>query len=599
MSERVPFDPTRQGPLSQQDIRVPFDPTKQRPFWQEAFAETDLLVEEVLRGQDFSPLTLRPILLATRQATTIMDGSSVNDAFYNLPNGVLGRADDIAFLLNSLYGLSVNRETVERYLRIIGGLEAAFYPIARAKVKSLPWFLQDSLADLNELESHAEDSVARVVWDLWVPPISESREEMIYYLRWRVMVYLSHLEFYLHRLIDFGRQVSPNISMIHLDELDEEEGERNWEEGMLLQRLEPDDISPTDYQVALELWYRAIREKHLSLPQVFYIIERLDPNFQLAMLIKFKLLYPTLKIKEIAKILQIRREGIIRDYFVRACHKGVRAIMATSFTGSEMPSKTIAMMLADFTISDSRPAALKLGSRVINCDSPRYVLLRCRNDPRLISRLTEQERKILTLATSVRDGTFLYSNEKIAEFVGYQPGGIESILTRIARLAVQQTDRYPSADGHAIRVEGFQARLISIKDKLSPVQLAQLSELERAVFDYLTTPLAESGVYPTISMAMEKFGFKRKELPSRILADLQATWAEELQAKILRAKELGFAGFSANEIKMMRYILECLEQGKPLRSPTKGRLNWLEIENITGVPINTRQQLKKKLERLS
>lgn len=555
------------------------------PLSRSALKEAEASAIPILEQCD--PVLLGNVLHSLRRVAAIYSGS-VQNTFYDTPYGVLDRIPDICYDLQSFAGIETDAETVRKYLGHICCLETAFYPLATAKTRLLPYDLKSSIGDFSEIESVAQSIIERSVWNLWQPPEGANIEELFVNLTRQIMGYLRKLPYVARRSIIGER----GFQFSSLETMEEDFG---WEPEFGLQA---NGETETDYQNALTAWHEAV--KKLNFPQIIYFIEQLEPRLQLALLDKLHYLYPYLSQKERLKIYGMNA-STLRQYIIEACQSFIDLMVPLEFlTGEEIPTQTLSLLMARL-IDPEQPVIIQMNQRVLHCDSPRFTLLAKREDPAFLAKLNLQERKVLLLATTIADGEFVHTNTAIGEQIGLAPGTIEWILSQIGQIASSDESRFPSRHtrgGAAVLETSAQYKMVCLKPDLTPGQLAALSPLERKVFDYLTTP-DENGIFPRQAEAQKALGYKDGGLPPKIVAALEDPfWVFDLKRKIQAVLSGDRAGFNQSMIVMMEYILEQISQGNPLRSKTNNSLAWLQIARALKLPDHFSEVLRNKLEKI-
>lgn len=486
-------------------------------------------------------------------------------------------------------GKKVKPYGVKKSLITITRLETAFYPLAEAQARLFPFFELEKATDRNEIACTAKSCVERAVWDLWEMDQNLSQEEIYQSLERFMKGYLYNLRWIVNRKYH-GEGKHTVIGFEDLKNERHVDQDIDWEDIFAIPEQVGQNMS--ELEAAESVWYSIANR--LKLPQAFYLIEQLSPRLQIAVLDRFGYINNGLPVKEkLEKYGMGYHEGLSNNF--SDAIKQIYKSLPREFTGNEKPSKSIAEIIGNNELSQ----VYRLNNRVLHHDSPRLVLRRLRDNPQFVAKLSPKERQVFFLATEVDDDNkFRYSNNEISRDLGQAEGTVEGYLTECLKIANLDKPRFPSrvSKGGAIILEGSaQYDLILKRSSLSPEQLSSLSVIQRRLLDFLTTPDAE-GIYPREADAAREIGIKGNGLAKVILNLVEhPDYILDLKQKIEISLATNKEQFSDEQLKIMGYLLEQINTGRPLKPPTTGSLAWKTITKELNLPPQRGYAIEKKL----
>ena len=507
---------------------------------------------------------LAAILDSRRRVNAIMDGVGIVCPARFADSDLLYRIPDVHFDLKSFTGLDLGSTQIEYQYRTIMELEAVFSNLAPAKVRRLPPEIKGRIANDGILELAARTWVERVIWDRWTPE-GENASEIAVSLKTTVVNSLYHFPSFVKAYINGER---PKYGTFLLNE-------RASCNSPLVE--------------ALDEWYTNVSD--LKIWQVFYLIENLDPRLKCALLDRFGYLHPGERAQERLVRYQISREALRGD-FIRAVREVSKLMSASHLTGREFPSQDIASIVKE---TEESPI-YRMNGRVLHHDSPRIFLLRLKDNPALMEKLSPAERQILTLATQLEGDRFINTDKTIADKTGLSPDSVGALITIIMERVASKEPRFFYKNGYTISPNSDHYFLIEIRDLLYPEQLAALCLSTGEFLDQLTTP-DKNGQYP---MAIEVEGNLGKNFViRRVISALENYgWIVSLREKIEQVLLEHREKFSDEEIEIMKYILESIREGKPLKSKNGRGICWTAICKTLHKHPNRGSFLSIKLKRL-
>lgn len=517
---------------------------------------------EILERTNIGRLTA--VLNSRRRVNAVMDGLGIVSPARFADSDLLYRIPDVHFDLKSFTGLDLGSTQIEYQYRTIMELEEVFSNLAPAKVRRLPSEIKGRIADDGILELAARTWVERVIWDRWTPE-GENASEIAVSLKTTMIDSLYQFPSFVKAYINGER---PRHGRFLLNG----RGSRN---------------SPL--AEALGKWYKNVSD--LRIWQVFYLIENLDPRLRCALLDKFGYLHPGEQAKERLARYQISREALRGD-FIRAVRQVSEVISTNHLTGREFPSQDIASIVKK---TEESPI-YRMNGRVIHHDSPRIFLLRLKDNPTLMEKLSSAERQIVTLATQLEGDRFINTDRAIAEKMGLSPDSIGALVTIITERVASKRSRFFYKNGYTINPGSDHYFLIETRDLFYPEQLAALCPSTKEFLDQLTTP-DKNGQYPRAIEIEDNLG--KNFVIKRVISALENYgWIVSLREKIEQALVEKRERFSDEEIEIMEYILESIREGKPLKSRNGKGICWTAICKTLYKHPNRGSFLSIKLKRL-
>lgn len=531
----------------------------------------------ILEGVETEKLTA--VLTSRRRVNRVMDGTFYVSCPRTSRHGLLYRVPDIQYEVASFAGLDLDQEEIIDSFRVVTELETAFYSVAEAKARLLPFEDKMITADIDELTSIAESCVERAVWTWWFPRDGHA-PELVASLNRCVLGFLYHFP-YIARRIAVG---SPPIVSF------ESVWGNKWEEILnpliLKQKALPGEDLANN---ALSRWYE--RVNNLRIWQVFHFIKRLDPRFRLALLDRFGYLDPRLPKEEKAQKYGTSRPTLDRD-FVRGIGEVLEMIAKEGVAGVNCPPDEVASLITEAYA----PAFFRIGEKVAKYNSSRMILLEYRNNGSFKGKLTDMERRVFGLATATQGNTFLYPGQVIAEKTGLRLHRVEEILASLAKIAESNESRVVAENGRLIRRDDTHCRLIKLRPLLPPEMLAGLSLRQKQVLEAITTP-NEEGRYKK-PRDLPRTRNERKLLKRLWQVIQEAGWVFVWKDRIERALDEDRESFNESEVKIMNHLLDWMRDGVPLRLKGGKGIAWTRICKELNQPVCRGYKLRDKLQSL-
>jgi len=208
-------------------------------------------------------------------------------------------------------------------------------------------------------------------------------------------------------------------------------------------------------------------------------------------------------------------------------------------------------------------------------------------DPTYRSKLTDRQIEVTRLMSERIGNVFVYSATDIADQLGISESSI-SLIFASAYLIFKNPDtqRLIGRDGKPLRSHQQKTLILFRKNGLTPFQSANLSPVQKIVFD-MSTDADEMGRYKTIeNEVMGTAGLHREtfaKFAKRIVRNL-----EDVSTIITFKQALDFAlehreRYSEREFLAIQKAREMIENGIPLRNQTGPGISYKNLAIATGI----------------
>lgn len=485
---------TELTPISELFNEVPGKGTKTYELAKNAVKETrQLLYESGVYNQ------LPAILESMRRVTNIFYGAkqSVSPG-YTTPEIVGNRLEDVLFDLNACGNNDCTKNMVLRAFTTMRRLEIAFTEFSEHKAM----LVQSGFSELypDEIQNVAHQMLTRSIWWGWKPVGNNLEEDTMYLLQyiWGTLNYLPNVLAATSKKTPF--QYEDFQADNDYDFLDRTFA-LNAFDHTYNDRVQTDNSFPTKFTELVT---------NMSLEDIFQVLIKVDPRFQLHMLVYMGYLGVTSTRENVMHSI-----GMHYKTLASGAKKGLHQFIEI-LEGTTAPLQITQVI----NIPEIIEKALKMRLRKlpIRVGFKRQELVGYTQNAEFKSNLDDVGNQILQLLTQKNHDGKSYSYQQICDFANISVTELVAYLVHLRELAEDRTFEYET--GGKVSVNSYQYRLIILQRYVTEQQLTVLSEQEHTLLDLIVLP-NQMGTYRRIDWAMSQVKIYDYKFVKKIIEKLE------------------------------------------------------------------------------